>query len=91
MSSISERRELAKQQIQNLIAEHKKLGEQINLVKNEANQQIRNFETQQQNIAITVAKLEGKLEVYNEEEPTPPADVIPLKSDDKVKEPDDAS
>ena len=44
MSSISERRELVKQQIQNLIAEHKKIGEQINLVRNEANEQIKNFE-----------------------------------------------
>jgi len=49
------------------------------------------MEKQQQNIVITVSKIEGKIEVYNEEEPAPPADVIPLKSDEEAEEPDDAS
>ena len=91
MSSISERREAALQQKENLIAEHQNLQAKINEIRNEATAQISNIEKQQQNIVITVSKIEGKIEVYNEEEPAPPADVIPLKSDEEAEEPDDAS
>tara|TARA_Y100000114_G_C11597456_1_gene248748 strand:- start:269 stop:544 length:276 start_codon:yes stop_codon:yes gene_type:complete len=91
MSSISERREAALQQKENLIAEHQNLQAKINEIRNEATAQISNMEKQQQNIVITVSKIEGKIEVYNEEEPAPPADVIPLKSDEEAEEPDDAS
>ncbi len=91
MSSISERREAALQQKENLIAEHQNLQAKINEIRNEATTQISNMEKQQQNIVITVSKIEGKIEVYNEEEPAPPADVIPLKSDEEAEEPDDAS
>ena len=91
MSSISERREAAIQQKENLIAEHQNLQAKINEIRAEATAQISNMEKQQQNIVITVSKIEGKIEVYNEEEPAPPADVIPLKSDEEAEEPDDAS
>ncbi len=91
MSSISERREAALQQKENLIAEHQNLQAKINEIRAEATAQISNMEKQQQNIVITVSKIEGKIEVYNEEEPAPPADVIPLKSDEEAEEPDDAS
>ena len=91
MSSISERREAAIQQKENLIAEHQNLQAKINEIRAEATAQISNMEKQQQNIVITVSKIEGKIEVYNEEEPASPADVIPLKSDEEAEEPDDAS
>ena len=91
MSSISERREAALQQKENLIAEHQNLQAKINEIRAEATAQISNMEKQQQNIVITVSKIEGKIEVYNEEEPAPTADVIPLKSDEEAEEPDDAS
>ena len=91
MSSISERREAALQQKENLIAEHQNLQAKINEIRAEATAQISNMEKQQQNIVITVSKIEGKIEAYNEEEPAPPADVIPLKSDEEAEEPDDAS
>ena len=88
MSSISERREAAQKQIENLRNEYAHLQNEVLKIQQEGNQKIKEFQEQQNKIVLLVEKLNGKIEVYNEEEPLPPAEVTPITDAPSAENPD---
>jgi len=88
MSSISDRREAAQKQIENLRNEHAHLQNEKIKIQQEGNQKIKEIEDQQNKIVLLGEKLNGKIEVYNEEEPLPPAEVTPITDAPSAESPD---
>ena len=75
MSTIRERREATQKEIENLKNEYAHLQNEVTKIQQEGNQKIKEFQDQQNKIVLLVEKLNGKIEVYNEEEP-PTEDVL---------------
>ena len=88
MSSISDRREAAQKQIENLKNDYAHLQNEKIKIQQEGNQKIKEIEDQQNKIVLLVEKLSGKIEVYNEEEPLPPAEVTPITDAPSAESPD---
>ena len=88
MSTINERREAAQKQIENLQTEYANLQNQVLKIQQEGNQRIKELQEQQNKIVLTIEKLNGKVEVYNEEEPLPPAEVTPITDAPSAENPD---
>ena len=88
MTTINERREAAQKQIENLKNEFAHLQNEVLKIQQEGNQRIKELQEQQNKIVLTVEKLNGKIEVYNEEEPLPPAEVTPITDAPSADKPD---
>jgi len=78
MATISERREATQKEIENLKNEFEHLQNAKIKIQQEGNQKIREMEDQQNKIVLLLEKLNGKIEVYNEEEP--PTEDAPIEA-----------
>lgn len=88
MTSISERREQAILQIQNLKKDYSQYQQLIQQIKTEADAKINEYQNLQNKIVLMIEKLSGKIEVYNEEEPPKSAEVTPITKKSSANKPD---